>query len=150
LLNNRVDIQSERGTTAKLIIWSDSYNLGIQEIDEQHQMLISMINELHEQMQSGKGNEATGKILDKLISYTKYHFATEEKYFDQFVYPWASGHKKEHSDFTQKIMSFQGIFRQGKPYLSLSVLNYLSIWLRNHISDSDRKAGHYLITLGLN
>ena len=112
-------------------------------------MLISMINELHGEMLSGKGNEVVGKILDGLISYARYHFATEEKYFDQFTYPWASGHKKEHSDFTQKIMSFQGIFRQDKPYLSLSVLNYLSIWLRNHISDSDKKAGHYLTMRGL-
>ncbi len=145
----KMDIQTERGTAAKLIVWSDSYKVGIAEIDEQHQMLISMINELHDQMLRGKGNKAVGKTLDGLIGCTKYQFGIEEKYFDQFGYPWTSGHKREHSDFTQKILSFQGIFRQGNQYLSLSVLNYLSVWLRNHINDSDKKACYFLIMSGI-
>lgn len=144
---DKIDRQLE--TCSQLIIWSDSYNVGIAEIDGQHQMLISMINELHEAMSRGKAKGTMEKILVGLTSYTVYHFRTEENYFDQYAYPWVNGHKTEHADFTQKVLSFQNSFIQGKQSLSLEVLNFLCVWLRNHIDDSDRKACTFLIMRGL-
>ena len=35
-------------------------------------------------MKAGKVKETLSKILSDLVDYTLYHFATEEKYFDQY------------------------------------------------------------------
>jgi hemerythrin len=138
----------DSGPVSPLIIWSEDYNTGIQEIDRQHQKLIVMIDELHSAMLGRKTHEILGNILDGLVSYTVYHFGTEEKYFEHFNYALAADHKKEHAEFTQKVLTYQDSFKQGKQDISLKVLNFLSVWLRNHIRGSDRKVCQFLIMKG--
>jgi hemerythrin-like metal-binding protein len=100
-------------------------------------------------MLRGEGKTVIEKILDGLLSYTIYHFGTEEKYFDQYSFPFVEGHKKEHAYFTQKVSSFQDSFKHNKERLSLEVLNFLMVWLLNHIGNSDRKACLFLSQSGL-
>ena len=54
-----------------LIQWSPDYSVKVGEIDQQHQKLITMINELNDAMLKGKGKEILSKIIDGLISYTQ-------------------------------------------------------------------------------
>ena len=85
------------------IDWDDSFSVKVKEIDAQHKRLVDMLNELYDAMRQGKGKEVLGKIIGGLIEYTDVHFKTEEKYFDKFGYPETEAHKKEHSDFVQKV-----------------------------------------------
>jgi hemerythrin-like metal-binding protein len=141
--------QPEPRKASQLIIWTESYVLGVSKVDEQHQILISMINELHSGMLRGDGKTVIEEILDGLLSYTIYHFSTEEKYYDQYSLPFEEGHKKEHAYFTQKVSSFRDSFKQNKEGLSLEVLNFLMVWFLNHIDNSDRKACLFLSQSGL-
>jgi hemerythrin len=131
------------------IEWNDSLSVGVNEIDLQHQKLIGIINELHDAMRLGKGNDVLGKIIKGLVSYAGTHFLTEEKYFDQFGYPEAGSHKGEHSAFAQKVAEFKDGFDAGKVALSINVMNFLSNWLRNHIKVVDKKYGPFFIEKGL-
>jgi|WetSurMetagenome_2_1015567.scaffolds.fasta_scaffold55709_3 hemerythrin len=131
------------------IEWNNSYSVGVNEIDMQHQKLVNMINELHDAMLLGKGKDLLGKIVNGLIDYAQLHFTTEEKYFDQFKYPDKGPHKKEHSDFTLKIAEFKTGFDSGKLGLSINVMDFLSSWLRNHIMVVDKKYGPFLNEKGL-
>ena len=132
-----------------LINWYDSFRVNVKEIDQQHQKLVSMINELNDAMMQGKGKDVMGKIVNGLFSYTATHFKTEEKYFDQFRYPETDSHKKEHIAFVQKVSGFKDGYEKGKLGLSIEVMNFLSDWLKNHIKATDMKYSQFFNEKGL-
>jgi len=132
-----------------LIQWNEGLSVRVAEIDRQHQRLIAMIGELDAAMREGKGREIMGKIVNGLIGYTGTHFATEEKYFDQFGYPEADTHKAEHRNFVQKVSEFKAGFEAGKLGLSIHVMDFLSDWLRGHISGTDKKYAPFFNEKGL-
>ena len=132
-----------------LIQWNDGLSVGVGEIDRQHQKLIGMINDLNDAMKQGKGKDILYKIINGLTIYTKTHFGTEEKYFDQFRYPDANNHKTKHLEFTKKVTEFKEGFNKGKISLSIEIMDFLSNWLQNHIKVIDKKYGPFFNEKGL-
>jgi len=120
-----------------LISWSDSMSVGVTKIDKEHQGLIDLINLLHSEMLAGKSKEVLGTVLDKLIVYTKTHFANEETLFRTHNYPQAAVHVKEHTALTQKALALQDDLKAGKAMISAPVLDFLRDWLTNHILKQD-------------
>jgi hemerythrin len=141
--------ECQGGKAMALIQWNDSFSVGVVEIDKQHQKLVGMINDLNDAMRQGKGKDVLGKIIKGLIGYAETHFRTEEKYFDQFGYPDANNHKKEHSDFVMKVAEFKDGFDRRKLGLSIEVMSFLSKWLQNHIKGVDKKYGPFFNEKGL-
>lgn len=133
----------------ELIEWNEKYSLNIKVLDEQHRILIDMVNELYIAINEGKGNLVLGDMLSRLISYSIEHFTTEEKYFEQYSYPEANFHKEEHLNFIQKVTDFRDSFDEGKMGLSIDVLNFLKTWVKTHIFGSDRKFGPFFNERGL-
>jgi hemerythrin len=133
-----------------IISWSDALSVNIKEIDSQHQRLIEFVNRLHDSMKAGKGNAVLGPILSDLIKYTEFHFSTEEKYFQKYVYPEYLQHKKQHDELTQKAKDLKASFEKGKLNISIEVMNFLKEWLQNHILGSDKKYAPFLLAKGLN
>ena len=60
------------------IEWNEKYSVHIEEIDSQHKKIFSIINRLHSALKARKGKKVIGNLLDELVDYTYYHFATEE------------------------------------------------------------------------
>ena len=94
--------------------WKPEYSVGYTQIDEQHKRLFEFANELHNAMANGKGKEILRKTLANLISYTKAHFATEERLMQTHKYPEYAAHKAFHDALTAKVMSFAKEF-EGRP-----------------------------------
>ena len=117
--------------------------MGLPEIDRQHHNLIRMINQLDEGARAGKGKEAISEILDELIIYSATHFRMEEKYFDQFGYADAEEHKQEHAALAEKVANFAADLNSADETRIQGVLaelmNFLSIWWKYHILDTDMK-----------
>lgn len=132
-----------------LIEWNQSLSLGIKEIDDQHQMLVKMINDLHQAMLDRKSQQALGEIIDGLIAYTGSHFRTEEKYFIQFEYNEATAHKLAHKEFVNKVTAFKKDFEAKKMMLSMEVMGFLKDWLIHHIMGEDRKYAPLFKSKGL-
>lgn len=126
------------------IQWNDSFNINFREIDNQHKRLVDMINQLADAMAQGKGKETLGKIIDGMIAYTKTHFETEEKYFDEYGYPQAAEHKREHAALVRKVIDFKQGFESGRLCLSVEVMDFLSDWLTHHIKATDKQYGPFL------
>jgi len=131
------------------ITWNDSLSVKVLAIDQQHKKLVDMINELSDAMRSGKGRDVLSKIISGLILYTGTHFKTEEKYFDQFGYPEAEIHKKEHEAFVLKVLEFKKGFEKGDLNLTVEIMDFLSDWLQNHIKGSDKKYSQFFNDHGL-
>ena len=132
-----------------LMAWRDEFSVNIREIDDQHKMLMNMVNEMHEAMSKGKGKDVLGSILDKLIQYTKTHFSTEEGLMEQHGYPGFEEHKDKHTKMTQKVLALQQDYTQGKMQLSIEVSKFLQDWLNKHILGTDKKYGEFLNAKGV-
>ena len=124
--------------------WLDSYNLGIAGIDDQHQLLVGMVNELAGAMEEGETREVLSQTLTGLTAYTVYHFATEEKLFNQHGYPEAVEHEEEHRGFIEKLNGFRSALEgEGSP-VPRETLTSLADWLVEHIRESDRRYATFL------
>ena len=129
--------------------WDDSFLIHVNEIDDQHHGLVDLVNELHEAMRVGKGQNVLESTLNKLVQYTLVHFQTEESYFKRFGYSDAESHIKEHANFVQKVGEFKEGFEKGKVLLTLDVLDFLYNWLNTHIKGTDKKYGPFFNQHGL-
>ncbi|OEU64175.1 MAG: hemerythrin [Desulfobacterales bacterium S5133MH16] len=132
-----------------LISWNPSFNVDVEVIDKQHQMLVKMINELHDSMLAGKDKDVLLEMINRLSAYAAFHFAREEHYFDIFGYPETELHKKQHSDFELKVSTFENDFTEGRQSLSIEIMNFLSDWLVGHIKGSDKKYAPFLKERGV-
>ena len=119
--------------------WNEKYSVHIREIDEQHKKLVSLVNELFEAMQAGKGKDVLGKVLSGLVTYTKSHFATEERLMRDHGYDEYLVHKQVHDSLTKKVLELNAQFQSGQTALTIQVSNFLKDWLTNHILGTDKK-----------
>jgi hemerythrin len=121
------------------IEWKEEYSVQVKEIDDQHKKLVSIIDELFVAINEEKGKEKLGDILDALIEYGVYHFATEEKYFDEFHYELTEEHKKMHRGFETQITELKKKIVNNEVEVSFELIDYLEDWLLDHLMNVDQK-----------
>lgn len=117
-------------------------------MDNQHKQLVKLLNDLYSAMQSKKSSEIIGNVLNKLISYTKTHFTSEEEFMKKHSYPGLADQIKEHAAFVDKALKFKSDYDAGKTSMSVSITSFLKDWLVNHISVSDKKYGVHVNNRG--
>ena len=131
-----------------LITWSDKLSVSNDAIDDQHQQLVKMVNDLNNAMGSGTADTAIAGILDGLIRYTTTHFKHEETLMQRHNYPDYPKHKAEHDKFVAKVTDLQTKFAAGQARVTIEVMMFLKNWLTSHIQNTDKKLGAFLATTG--
>lgn len=129
---------------AKLIEWEDKLSVSVDSIDEEHKVLIGLVNELNDAMLEGRGNEIMGHVLDELIKYTATHFAHEEQMMQERDYPDYVMHKTEHDLLVGAVVELQKKFEAGQSRISIEVMRFLKEWLQTHILGTDMRLGAFL------
>ncbi|MGO9258606.1 MAG: bacteriohemerythrin [Bryobacteraceae bacterium] len=119
--------------------WRNEFSVQIGSVDAQHKMLFGIASELYTAMIAGQSKMAMARILDRLVQYTKVHFAHEERLMRLYDYPDLAAHKAEHDALTAKVVKFQNDFLKGQVNMSVQLLQFLRDWLEHHIKGSDRK-----------
>ncbi len=132
-----------------LINWSSDMSVSVKDMDSQHQVLVDMINKLHEAMLAGKGGQEINLIVDRMVDYTQRHFKAEENILQAQQYPKYVQQKKEHDAFVLKVLEFKRDLQSGKIGLSVQVSNFLKDWLTHHIMVEDKQYGKYLNSKGI-
>jgi hemerythrin-like metal-binding protein len=122
----------------KFFPWKPEYNLGIELIDNQHQQLTGIIDELFVSVQELKQIEQAKIVIQKLFDYTEFHFGMEEKYFEKFGWKESPLHKAEHKKFVNKILEFQKVVDKGLP-ATFQIIIFLKDWFANHVLVSDKQ-----------
>lgn len=133
-----------------LMEWNDKLSVGITQFDNEHKRLVAMVNDLFDGVQAGRGKDLLGPVLDGLITYTKTHFANEERYMQLHNFPEFAAHKAEHDALTKQVLDVEKKFRAGATaVLSMEVMNFLKNWLVKHIMGTDKHYGPYLNARGV-
>ncbi|MCV6639062.1 bacteriohemerythrin [Candidatus Albibeggiatoa sp. nov. NOAA] len=125
--------------------WTDELSVGIQEIDEQHKILVDLLNRLYESIILRTDDEEASQVLTELSQYTIVHFAVEESLMRILGYDEYEEHKKHHEELTQQVIELSNKVKAGKLSSSMELLNFLKNWLTKHILIEDKRyTAHFL------
>ncbi len=120
---------------------------GIRQIDEEHEKLFRLINEILELLQNeilqDKYHQVQ-EILGELKQYADVHFANEEAHMAAINDPELEFQKRQHMEFREKIdiMDFSNIDEiEGQHETLEELMRYLTRWLYRHILSSDIMIG---------
>ena len=132
------------------LIWNDGYATGVVEIDEQHMILVHTLNEAGSKLSRDASPELFKQITQDLLSYALYHFDTEEELMQEYGYSEETDeamnrHLEQHRGFSAKVLAVRESLKSGMPVAADDILNFLNTWLVNHILNTDKRLGAFII-----
>ena len=78
------------------------------EIDQQHQVLVSMLDRLNDAVKNKEPREVIYRIIDDVIEFTRLHFASEEKLMIHSGYADVDFHKDKHRQLMEDALHLKG------------------------------------------
>jgi hemerythrin len=134
-----------------LMKWDSSqFSVRVQKFDGDHKHLFTMVNDLYDAMQGGKGKAVLHQVLLGLVGYTQQHFAAEEVAMQRTGFPGMPAHVDEHRKLTAKVQAFLHEFEAGNALISIDLLMFLRDWLEKHIKVTDKQYAAHLVASGMN
>ena len=122
-----------------VVMWTEEMSVGVPSLDRDHKTLVGLLNQLAaaEDRQDRINLE---EVLDELVSYTLYHFEKEERLLAHAGYPDLESHAARHRGLADRVLAIRRrFFDADRPYLGDEVVEFLTVWLRNHILGEDLK-----------
>ena len=133
----------------EVINWSNELSVGVKEMDDQHKKLIGMINRLIKEQKTLTDQKTIAELLTEMTDYAQVHFRAEEYLMAEYGYDQKAVQEKQHQAFIDKTISFYSAADLGPNILSTALLDYLSIWLVEHILKQDMKYKEFFRSKGL-
>lgn len=117
--------------------------IGIEQIDEEHRKLFTLINEAAGLPSEARTPKTVAQILSQLSDYAATHFAHEEAYMSEHDDPELPLQQKEHAAFTAHVQALisQPLTEENASAMLDEILPYLIRWLYRHILSSDMMIG---------
>ena len=128
-----------------MLQWKEEYEVGVAEIDEQHQKLIDIANRVYELMRNELALDKYDQIveiLQELKEYTVYHFHFEEGLMQKVRYKKRFSHKILHQNFLAQVeaVDLSAVDENQDAYL-VQIMDFIANWLIEHIVGEDKKVG---------
>lgn len=126
---------------AAYIAWKPYYSVGDPALDDEHQQIIKLIDELYASMAASQENAKTRVILDRLVRYTMTHFQHEEQAMQACDYPDFEAHKAVHDRMRQRTLDLRA---NVSLVMGRDLLYFLKDWWTNHIQAEDKEYAPYM------
>ncbi|MBI4968665.1 MAG: bacteriohemerythrin [Rhodospirillales bacterium] len=128
-----------RRSTIKTIVWNPAMSVGESRLDDEHMVLIDIINQLYGANER-RDNRLLEMVIDELYSYASFHFQHEEDYIAGLGFPGTERHVKLHHGFIRRLTATrQKFLAERQPEIGIEILDFLTSWLRDHIMGEDRR-----------
>ena len=124
-----------------LIEWRDDFEIGIEEVDHEHQELIELINESYTEVKKSGSAMAALDFLGEIFSKISAHFALEEKAMKELNYDQYEDHKEDHE---QLLDSIRDIMDDVSTLDETQFGEQLKAWFVNHFSTKDARMHKFL------
>ena len=131
-----------------VIAWKEIYETGIVALDNEHRKLVEGINQLYEAVRDKRGEEVLEEVLAMLESYTVDHFQHEEKLMAEYHFSGLEEHQKIHQGLIDSLQEIKTSTTAVTEELARELLNFLRVWLLEHILEVDKKYGSFLESRG--
>ena len=129
------------------------FRLGIVEMDRQHSHWMELVEDFRAvaggHLLEPVALQAARETLEKLLNYTKMHFASEEQFMADHRFPDLAAHKERHRELTAKLIELRDEIdghSGNKTPLKLHLL--VTIWLFEHIAQEDDQYARYILGKG--
>jgi len=125
--------------------WTPSLAVGVPMIDAQHQELFRRAERLILALRGGDRTEVAPLVV-YLSEYAATHFADEERLMGEIGYPDLAEHRAAHEAFRKEFKELVREYeRKGPtPLVALTLHNWLSDWLRRHVSTVDMRLAAFM------
>jgi len=130
--------------------WNKNFDTGVELIDEQHKVLVKILNRLAGNLADISDSVILNEIFDELENYAEYHFKTEEaiwyKYFKDDK--WNLEHQRTHGSFMDEVNAIKnGEDKKPLSEVVYEIISFLSKWLAYHILDTDKRMAIVVIEM---
>jgi hemerythrin len=131
------------------MLWKETYRIGVDEIDRQHQELFIKVSDFIDVVRSPKPWEEKIKFVEQTLTFMKdyvvRHFRDEEAYQESIGYPLFEKHLKIHQDMVQYVAQIEKEFLENDTdeKFMQQFAGKLLAWLINHVASEDLKIGNY-------
>lgn len=132
------------GVMMEKIKWTAALSVGVAEIDEQHQRLYAIIDDLLKAQKEDLDTQSILSILAQMADYSEYHFRTEDNFMIENDYPLFLSHRKEHLAYMKKLGSLIIALEKKEESVLEDLLEFLCNWWQTHITVSDLKYARYI------
>jgi hemerythrin len=126
-----------------LFVWSETYRLGVRQIDDDHEKLFGLMSAAADAVWRRSPIRSITSKLDAVLEHAQTHFATEEQLMANSAYGQQERHKQEHWLLLEQILEVKGRYAAGE-IEAIEMCTYLVDWLIDHIAKSDRPLAAHL------
>lgn len=123
------------------IVFDDNHLVGVAKIDEQHQYLVRLVNQLNYEIVQCNESLNVQKLFEELVKFAVFHFETEHKLMMEFGFVEINQHDKEHGLLISQIRALSKQIDQGSELLMLQTIKD---WLLVHILHSDKPLANFI------
>ncbi len=128
----------------KELVWDHVLSVGIDEIDDDHRILVDLFNILNHSVLEGETAEYLAAVLEELINCTIWHFSHEERLMLKYGYEERDEHKSEHRELIESAKELQQKILEAEKPVDEEDLVFLERWLTAHILTADMRLGAFL------
>jgi len=126
-----------------MILWTEQFETGSEQLDQQHRMLIDHINLLEVQLQNPSPNREERAfavhLVDYLEAYANVHFKDEEKCMESHRCAAHAQNRREHERFRGFIHNYKTLCELEGFKLDLlkNLHELIRTWIQDHILKVD-------------
>lgn len=136
-------------------VWDQNFVTGLADVDEQHQGLVALFNELSRALFAADADPQTDHapllhdVFKRLLNYTVYHFTEEEALMEQQGVDarHVQAHKALHRQFVQQVGTMWSS-RTSTASSGDAITSFLTAWLGLHILGIDQSLARQITALG--
>jgi len=127
-----------------LLTWNHACTVGVRAMDDQHGILMDAMNELRLAVMRGGSREEVAELLDRLIEFTRMHFASEERLMAESGFAKLAEHRAQHQCILAQTLEAAHRLQYGEGVELHSLLCFMRDWFTEHIAEYDQQYGPWL------
>jgi hemerythrin-like metal-binding protein len=139
--HRRLHSTGNRSTEAAVpaVQWSDTYLLGVEQMDTTHREFIVLLNEVVD-----AADEQVLAALDRFIAHTVEHFAQEDRWMTDTNFPPLHCHTAEHQNVLGIMREVRGMVADGKTEIGRVLAREMGPWFDIHANTMDAALASWL------
>jgi hemerythrin-like metal-binding protein len=126
------------------ITWNPGYSVGVYTMNDQHKILINLINEIYDGIKRGRRAEEQEKTFYELVAFAKTHFNDEERLMTYYDCPEFDLHEMLHRGLYCEIEKMYNRYIAGELGITIDLCERLKEWLIDHILQEDVRYGEHI------
>lgn len=119
--------------------WNQYFEIGIDTLDQQHQILASLVNKLAKELVLNDGVDIDS-VIGSLVEYAQIHFEFEERIWEEHLpaFYHITSHKETHVQFIPSVLdAVEKCDGEDSSVKAEAIIHFIIQWLIHHILQAD-------------